>query len=91
MERSRDSWKEKYMQATQPVPQYRKTIQTPEQDVRFTVAYNLTIRRRKKMKTFFRSIGVDFFAIDAQVVEFVRKICNPGVYLYDDLRFPKNF
>lgn len=41
------------------------------------------------MKTFFRSIGVDFFAIDEQVDEYVREICKPGVYLYDTVKSPE--
>jgi len=56
MKRSREKIKSK----TEPRQyHYRETILTPEEDLLFTLEFNLTGKKRKKMKKVMRQYGVD--------------------------------
>lgn len=84
LEGSRDSWKKKSMERGES-SKARATIFDAETDVKFCVLFNISIRQRKQMKTFLRSIGVDLFAKSKEVAEFMENVSVPGIWEYDDV------
>lgn len=68
----------------------RRTVLDPIQDVLFTVQFDITEKTRRRMKKFFRSINIDFFALNRKRKELLNTISPIEEWSYIKVGFPRS-
>jgi hypothetical protein len=87
LKRSRARWKIKRGPTKKLARKPRKTIMSAEQDLRFTLKFNITENKRKAMKSYMRELKIDFFATNRERKVLLEQISPMNHWIYEKVGF----
>lgn len=86
-ERSRLGWKDRKRPSKRAIRQKIRRFLNADQDIRFSIQFNLTRNSRLRMKKFFRRLGFHLFAKESCRKRVVEGIVQRTEWNYESVKF----